>query len=120
MKDFGIMQGRLLPRYKNRYQAHPVNYWQAEFSIARELGLSQIEFILDYNEYKLNPLMSNDGIKEIKGMIKQTGIDVKSVCADYFMEAPLHSKHQKKSEKILIKLIKNVSKLNVKIGRAHV
>ena len=47
MKKIGIMQGRLLPRYKGRYQAHPVNYWQAEFYIAKEMGFDQIEFILD-------------------------------------------------------------------------
>ena len=48
MKQIGIMQGRLLPKYKKRYQAHPVGYWQAEFNIAKELGFDQIEFILDY------------------------------------------------------------------------
>ncbi|MDD5372769.1 MAG: sugar phosphate isomerase/epimerase [Sulfurimonas sp.] len=113
MKNIGIMQGRLLPRYEGRYQAHPLNYWQAEFYIAKELGFAQIEFILDYNDYEQNPLMSKNGIKEIKEIIKQTGVDVKSVCADYFMQAPFHSIHQKESQKILKKLIKNVKKLNV-------
>ena len=32
--QFGLMQGRLLPRYKNRYQAFPVGYWEAEFYMA--------------------------------------------------------------------------------------
>lgn len=113
MKKIGIIQGRLLPRYKNRYQAHPVNYWQAEFNIAKELGLNQIEFILDYNDVEKNPLMSKSGVKEIKEMIKLTGVDVKSICADYFMEAPFHSEHQKQSEKILKKLIKNAKTLNI-------
>ncbi len=113
MKNIGIMQGRLLPRYKNRYQAHPVVYWQAEFNIAKELGFNQIEFILDYNEHEQNPLMSKKGIKEIKKMMEQTGVFVKSVCADYFMEAPLHSVHQKESEDVLIKLVKSAGKLNI-------
>ncbi len=113
MKKIGIMQGRLLPKYKKRYQAHPVEYWQAEFNIAKELELSQIEFILDYNDVEKNPLMSKDGIKEIKQMIEFTGIDVKSICADYFMEAPFHSQYQKQSEKILQKLIKNAKELNI-------
>ncbi|WP_294961200.1 sugar phosphate isomerase/epimerase family protein [Sulfurimonas sp.] len=113
MKKLGIMQGRLLPKYKNRYQAHPVQYWQAEFNIAKELGLNQVEFILDYNEYENNPLMSTDGIKKIKETIKSTGTDVKSICADYFMEAPFHSKHQKQSEKILKRLITNIKSLNI-------
>jgi len=113
MKKIGILQGRLLPRYKNRYQAHPVNYWQAEFNVAKEFGFSQIEFILDYNDVSENPLMSNVGIKEIKKLVKETGVEVKSICADYFMEAPFHSDHQKKSEKVLKKLILNAKKLNV-------
>ena len=113
MHKIGIMQGRLLPKYKKRYQAHPVSYWQAEFNIAKELGLDQVEFILDYNEFEKNPLMSRNGIKEIQDAIKSTGIDVKSICADYFMEAPFHSKHQKQSEKVLKRLLENVSSLNI-------
>jgi L-ribulose-5-phosphate 3-epimerase len=113
MKNIGIMQGRLLPRYNGRYQAHPLNYWQAEFYLARELGFAQIEFILDYNDYQQNPLMSKNGVKEIRKMIKQTGVEVKSVCADYFMQAPFHSTHQKESQKVLKKLIKSAKKLNV-------
>jgi sugar phosphate isomerase/epimerase len=113
MKKIGIMQGRLLPKYKNRYQAHPVGYWQAEFNIAKELGLNQIEFILDYNDVEKNPLMSKSGIKEIKQMIKQTSVKVKSICADYFMEAPFHSEHQKKSEKVLKRLMENAKDLGV-------
>ena len=113
MVNIGIMEGRLLPKFENRYQAHPLNYWQAEFYIAKELGFSQIEFILDFNDYKQNPLMSKNGIKSIQQIIKQTGVTVKSICADYFMEAPFHSKHQKSSEKVFNKLIENAKKLSV-------
>lgn len=113
MYNIGIMEGRLLPKFQNRYQAHPVNYWEAEFYIAKELGFNQIEFILDYNDHDKNPLMSKSGVDEIKSMVKETGIKVKSICADYFMEAPFHSKHQKQSEKILKKLIKNVKSLDI-------
>ena len=35
----GIMQGRLLPKYNGRYQAHPIGYWQNEFSIAAKYNL---------------------------------------------------------------------------------
>ena len=46
----GVMQGRLLPKYKGNYQAHPLGYWKKEFKIARDIGLDNIEFILDFNE----------------------------------------------------------------------
>ena len=85
------MQGRLLPKYQGRYQAHPIGYWEDEFEIAASLGVNLIEFILDYNDYEENPLMSASGCRKIKDIANQSGVKVKTVCADYFMDAPLHS-----------------------------
>jgi L-ribulose-5-phosphate 3-epimerase UlaE len=113
---FGIMQGRLMPKHNNRYQAHPLGYWQGEFILAKELGLDLIEFIFDYNDYKLNPLMSLSGIKNIQKVISETGVNVKTICADYYMEAPIHSANisvSKKSLEVLKELIKNSSLLGV-------
>jgi sugar phosphate isomerase/epimerase len=86
----GVMQGRLLPKYQGRYQAHPVGYWQDEFSKAAELGLDCIEFILDFNDAEDNPLLRPDGPDEILAVSGKSGVKVYTVCADYFMEAPLH------------------------------
>ena len=116
IKHFGIMQGRLLPKFKNRYQAHPFGYWKEEFTIAKEIGLSYIEFILDHNDYEENPLMSNLGINEIENIIQKTGVGVRSICADIFMEAPLHSENNSisnTSKGILLKLIENSAKLGI-------
>ena len=112
----GVMQGRLLKKYRDRYQAHPINYWQDEFQIAKKLRLQCIEFIFDYNDYNLNPLMSSQGIQEIKKYTHDTSVLVKTICADYFMEAPLHTSDKeltKNSINILKKLIVNSSKLNI-------
>ncbi len=38
----GIMQGRLLPKYQGRYQAHPVGYWQDEFYLVSERNMDLI------------------------------------------------------------------------------
>lgn len=113
---FGIMQGRLLPKLNNRYQAHPIGYWQDEFNLAKGLGLDFIEFIFDYNNFELNPLMSLSGIENLKRVISESGVNVKTICADYFMEAPIHLKNEvvsKKSIKILKELIKKASLLGV-------
>jgi L-ribulose-5-phosphate 3-epimerase len=115
-RNLGVMQGRLLPKYQSRYQAHPVGYWQDEFIVAQELGLSLIEFILDYNQVEKNPLMSEPGIAEIQEISEQTGVAVKTVCADYLMESPLHSENSKtvaESNRILQTLLRNVQKLGV-------
>ncbi len=110
------MQGRLLPKYKERYQAHPVGMWQKEFVLAQQLGLDLIEFILDYDEAEKNPLMTPEGLDEITALSNKTTVAVKSVCADYFMQAPLHSVSKKEldqSKHVLEKLILNCSKIGV-------
>jgi L-ribulose-5-phosphate 3-epimerase len=113
----GVMQGRLLPKYKGRYQAHPLGYWQDEFSKAAELGLDCIEFILDYNDADQNPLLTQEGCKEIQSVSARTGVKVVSVCADYFMESPLHSENIQKAEQsfeVLQKLLKASEELGVR------
>lgn len=114
---FGVMQGRLLPKYKGRYQAHPVGYWADEFPLAKSLGLDCIEFILDYKDSDLNPLSSDQGIDEILKVTESSGVSVLSICADYFMEAPFHSKNEevrKKSQDVLFKLLGRSKELGVK------
>jgi L-ribulose-5-phosphate 3-epimerase len=115
-RQLGVMQGRLLPKYQGRYQAHPVEYWQDEFPNAAKLGLDIIEFILDYNEVKKNPLMSDAGVEEIRILSAKTGVGVISICADYFMEAPFHSLSDEvviKSSEVLKTLMSNASRLGV-------
>lgn len=111
------MQGRLLPKYQGRYQAHPVDYWENEFRIAADIGLDCIEFIFDYNEFQKNPLYTSQGLDRIKKITEETKVSVSSVCADYFMEAPLHSvdKHvADKSVAMMCNLIQKVATINVK------
>ena len=113
----GVMQGRLLPKYKGRYQAHPVDYWQEEFDIASDLELDLIEFIFDFNDADKNPLMHKCGLNEIQRLSEDYGVSVKSICADYFMEAPLHSLEPQvveESQQVLRKLIINASSIGIR------
>ncbi len=91
MKRLGVMQGRLLPKHKGRYQSFPVGRWPEEFSLAASMGLNLIEFIFDLEDHHANPLFSKKGRADILSMSRRTGIGVKTICADYFMDAPLHS-----------------------------
>ena len=112
----GVMQGRLLPKYRSRYQAHPVGYWQHEFKLAQGIQLDCIEFILDYNDYELNPLTNSKGVQEIKAISAKTGVEVHSICADYFMEAPLHTEAQNvadRSYKVMVDLLNTATDLGV-------
>ena len=109
------MQGRLLPKYQGRYQAHPVGYWQDEFLVAAELGLEYIEFILDFNDASQNPLMTSKGIEDILSVSKNSGVQVKTICADYFMEAPLHSSSKEIVEESQKKL-KTLIQYGIQLG----
>ncbi len=111
------MQGRLLPKIGGRYQAHPFGYWQDEFPIASKLGLDYIEFIFDYYKFEENPLMTTEGRGEIKEMTQCTGVEVRSVCADFFMDCPLHARDKSQaafSLEILRRLMESCSKLGIK------
>jgi len=112
----GVMQGRLVPKYQGRYQAFPIGMWQDEFKVAQECGINLIEFILDFNDAELNPLLKDGGVDEILAVSQETGVSVQTICADYFMEAPLHSidgNVVQKSTQVLNSLLEKAIKLNV-------
>ena len=115
--EIGVMQGRLLPKYKGQFQAHPKNYWQDEFRLASKLGFAYIEFILDFEDYNQNPLLNITGLNAIKNKIKKENILVKSVCADFYMTSPIYINDKDKEYinlEVFKKLIKNCSFLGVK------
>ena len=55
LSELGVMQGRLLPKYKDRFQAFPKYNWSFEFNIAKKLGFKFIEFIFDYEDFLKTP-----------------------------------------------------------------
>ncbi len=117
MFDLGIMQGRLLPKYKGQFQAHPKNYWHEEFNLASNLGFTHIEFILDFDDYLENPLLNDNGLALIKKKIAIENVKVKSVCADFYMNSPIFVDDNEKelmNLEVLKKLIKNCSILGAK------
>lgn len=89
MTRVGIMQGRLLPPFEGRFQAFPAGQWQEEFPLAREAGLDCIEWIYEKPNEAQNPLGSDRGLAELKRTMEETGIRVRSICADYYMQERL-------------------------------
>jgi len=83
----GIMQGRLSPPVGGRIQAFPAAHWREEFDIAARLGLDSIEWILE-SPLEENPLWQPAGVRELRRVIEATGVAIRFICADYFMEAP--------------------------------
>ena len=90
MISLGIMQGRLTPSKGRGIQFFPFENWKREFEIGAEIGLDEIEWIFDYDNYHENPLWSKQGTMDLIDTIDHTGVKVRSICFDYFMRRPFY------------------------------
>jgi hexulose-6-phosphate isomerase len=79
------MQGRLSPPVPGRLQTFPWHSWEAEFAHARACGFDAIEWLFEEPDARQNPLWTEAGRERIRRAIADSGIAVRSVCADYFM-----------------------------------
>lgn len=112
----GIMNGRLSKPINKQIQSFPINSWKDEFEKASQCGFELIEWIFDL--YEKNPIMSCDGIKEIKSFTQKYDVQINSVCADYFMMNKLFNVSELNLEKnlsVLMKLMQQCNKMNIEI-----
>ena len=112
--DIGIMVGRLSKQFDKEIQSFPKNSWRKEFEIAANIGFNSIEWIFDL--YK-NPMLDDDGIREIRSLSKKYDMKINSVCCDYFMQQRLinvSSQELEKNLKVLKILIEKSQKLGIK------
>jgi hexulose-6-phosphate isomerase len=84
---FAIMQGRLSAPINGQIQSFPAAAWESEFERAARAKLDAIEWIFDARS---NPILADAGAARILQLTRETGVGVRSICADYFMDAPLH------------------------------
>jgi L-ribulose-5-phosphate 3-epimerase len=89
MTLIGIMQGRLVPPIEDRIQSFPRRNWADEFELGSLAGIGCIEWIYDLFGADVNPIAVDAGIRKIKTLSQKSGVQVLSICADYFMERPL-------------------------------
>ena len=80
-----VMQGRLTPSRGRGIQFFPFDSWQAEFPKAATVGLDGIEFVFDFEMYKENTLWTVEGRKEIKRLIKHSGVKIRHICTRFFL-----------------------------------
>ncbi len=80
------MQGRLVPPEPGRFQAFPRERWADEFALAAEVPLSYIEWIHDLYGTDINPVTHD--LLPLQSLIANSGVAVRSLCADYFMDLP--------------------------------
>jgi hexulose-6-phosphate isomerase len=83
------MQGRLVPPVEDRIQCFPRERWQDEFSLAAQANLGCIEWIHDQYGADVNPISTDAGVTQIKSLVDASGVQIRSLCADTFMDLPL-------------------------------
>lgn len=115
----GVMQGRLTPSNGRGIQFFPFENWENEFDLAAKLGLDEIEFIFDHQRYRYNPLWTREGRIKINRLIKNTGVRVNNICADYFMHKPFF-RVSKDSWGENIRVLRGLIKYSFEIGATRI
>jgi len=113
MNLISIMQGRLSPDPNGFFQFFPEK-WEEEFRLAREIGFNAIEWLWDWRNWEQNPILSDESIEKIKKAIKESGILVGSLCADYYMKKSFFGDDAIQSIELLKKLILNSKAVGIK------
>jgi len=109
----GIMQGRLVPPELGRFQAFPRERWADELSLAPAVPLSYIEWIYDLYGADVNPL-TNDAVL-LQSTAAKTGVEIRALCADYFMDRPFLRCADSEREE-LVALLDNLLRLAKQVG----
>ena len=88
LERIGFMQGRLSAMVDGKIQAFPWNEWREEFPRASALGLTRIEWTIDQDRLRENPLNTAAGQQEIIELSRRNGFKPASLTGDCFMQAP--------------------------------
>ena len=83
------MQGRLSATETRALQEFPRLGWEEEFPRAAAAGLSAIEWLYDDDGLGVNPLETDAGIARMRDLSAANGIEVRSLCAHWFVQHPL-------------------------------
>ena len=113
----GFMQGRLVDKIKKKIQYFPDDNWYEEIKIAKLEKFNLMEWTINYENIKKNPLF-NGKIKKLSEIISNNEFQIKSVTCDFFMQKPFFKEKLNYKKKQYLKdisnVIKNCNKLNFK------
>lgn len=88
LQRIGFMQGRLSALVDGKIQAFPWEEWRSEFPRAKDLGLARMEWTIDQERLRENPLTTEQGQQEILALSREHGVRIASLTGDCFMQAP--------------------------------
>ena len=105
----GFMQGRLVDKIKKKIQYFPDDNWYEEIKIAKLEKFNLMEWTINYENIKKNPLF-NGKIKKLSEIISNNEFQIKSVTCDFFMQKPFFKEKLNYKKKQYLKDISNVIK----------
>lgn len=88
LQRIGFMQGRLSALVDEKIQSFPWDEWRSEFPRAKDLGLARMEWTIDQERLRENPLTTEQGQQEILALSGEHGVRIASLTGDCFMQAP--------------------------------
>lgn len=86
MHELGILQGRLTASNGRGIQFFPSEHWQEEFGLAKKIGFQCIEWLAEEERIADNPLFSDNGMLQIKELMRTHSITIPSVHGFYSKE----------------------------------
>lgn len=85
------MQGRLSKSLSGKIQEFPFGTWDSEFMLANEIGLKAIEWTVDHEDYRSNPIFDKKLAPKIIEVVERSKVSIPSITLDCFVIAPIHS-----------------------------
>jgi hexulose-6-phosphate isomerase len=119
MARIGFMQGRLSPLVDGKIQAFPWQHWESEFEVAQAIGIPLMEWTLDQDRLRENPLLTAAGRTRIAELSRKTGLRVESVTGDCFMQAPFF-KAEGDTRRALMDDLRAVVEATAAVGAKHI
>ncbi len=102
----GFMQGRLVPsEKKRRIQYFPEKNWKKEILLAKKNNYKVMEWTINIENIKKNPVFIKSEINELKKYLKQNELKVESVTCDFFMQRPFF---KNRNDKMILKFLKKI------------
>jgi len=116
----GFVQGRFIDsEKKNKLQFFPSKEWKKEIKIAIKNKINLIEWTINIENIKKNPIYNEKLLYQLMKFKKKSGIKIPSVTCDFFMQNPFYklknNKDKIKNLEILKKVIKNGQKIGIQL-----
>ena len=87
LSSISILQGRLVDSERKGFiQYFPSNTWTKELKIANENKIKFIEWVVSYENIKLNPLFYKSGTNIVKKYIKRFKVKIRSADLQFFVK----------------------------------